>query len=54
MEDRFCRICKFPSKLFYRDELTFYKNPNRAVIFTNDFQQKTAIKKLLYQPIANH
>jgi len=40
MEDRLCRICKFPSTLFYRDERTFFKCPNCALIFTNDLPKK--------------
>ena len=28
MEDRLCRICQFPSTLFFRDTRTFLKCPN--------------------------
>lgn len=38
--DRSCRVCQFPSTLFYRDARTFFKCPNCALIFTNDFPPK--------------
>jgi SAM-dependent methyltransferase len=40
--DRFCRICQFPSTLFYRDTRTFLKCPNCSLIFTNDLPKKAA------------
>ena len=40
MEDRICRICKFPATLFYRDARTFYKCPNCALIFTRNLPEK--------------
>lgn len=41
MNDRLCRICQFPSTLFFRDRRTFFKCPNCALIFTNDLPEKT-------------
>jgi SAM-dependent methyltransferase len=41
MNDRNCRICSFPSTLFYRDVRTFFKCPNCALIFTKDIPEKT-------------
>jgi SAM-dependent methyltransferase len=38
--DRSCRVCQFPSTLFYRDARTFFKCPNCALIFTNDLPGK--------------
>ncbi len=38
--DRSCRVCQFPSTLFYRDTRTFFKCPNCALIFTNDLPNK--------------
>ncbi len=40
MENRLCRICQFPSTLFYRDARVFFKCPNCALIFTNDLPKK--------------
>ncbi len=40
MNDRNCRICSFPSTLFYRDARTFFKCPNCALIFTKDIPEK--------------
>ena len=45
MEDRLCQICQFLSTLFYCDERTFFKCPNCALIFTNDFPQNTLEEK---------
>ncbi len=40
MNDRRCRICQFPSTLFFRDARTFFKCPNCALIFTYDLPEK--------------